>query len=217
MEFDWIHINFVDAAAGRLVNKYLYGERRPNHYVGAMKPLAGTFSERVLASGQAVIRQWSADATSPAEQELREYGIKAGITLPLAFNGQIIATLSLRSHLTDAFGSREQEILERLVNQIAPAVAAAQLAEQQQAQGAGVSTGEGGSGQSTSRHADLAHTLRSPLTSIKGYTTSLLRTDIAWSEELEREFLETIDREADRLNQAVSDLLDTSLDRDLPG
>jgi len=217
VEFDWIHINFVDAAAGRLVNKYLFGERRPNHYVGAMKPLAGTFSERVLASGQAVIRQWSDDAPSPVEQELREYGIKAGITLPLAFNGQIIATLSLRSHLTDAFGSREQEILERLVNQIAPAVAAAQLAEQQQAQQAGVSTGEGGSGQSTSRHADLAHTLRSPLTSIKGYTTSLLRTDIAWSEELEREFLETIDREADRLNQAFSDLLDTSLDRDLPG
>ena len=96
-------------------------------------------------------------------------------------------------------------------------MAAAQLAEQQQAQQAGVSTGEGRSGQSTSRHADLAHTLRSPLTSIKGYTTSLLRTDVAWSEELEREFLETIDREADRLNQAVSDLLDTSLDRDLPG
>ena len=81
----------------------------------------------------------------------------------------------------------------------------------------GVATGDGGAGQSTSRRTDLAHTLRSPLTSIKGYTSSLLRTDVAWSEELEREFLETIEREADRLNEAVSDLLDTSLDRDLPG
>ena len=52
------------------------------------------------------------------------------------------------------------------------------------------------------------------MTSIKGYTSSLLRRDVDWPEELEREFLETIDREADRLNQAVSDLLETTLDRD---
>ena len=80
-----------------------------------------------------------------------------------------------------------------------------------------VASGNEGSSQSTSRRADLAHTLRSPLTSIKGYTSSLLRTDVSWSEELEREFLETIDREADRLNQAVNDLLDTSPDEDLAG
>ena len=54
------------------------------------------------------------------------------------------------------------------------------------------------------------------MTSIKGYASSLLRTDVDWSEELEREFLETIDREADRLNHAVSELLDSSPDRDLP-
>ena len=81
----------------------------------------------------------------------------------------------------------------------------------------GVATGDEESDQSILRRAELAHALRSPLTSIKGYASSLLRTDVDWSEELEREFLETIDREADRLNQAVSDLLDTSLDRDLPG
>jgi len=140
---------------------------------------------------------------------------KAAATLMAPFNGQIIATLSLRSHLSDAFGTREQEILERLAVQITPAVARAQLAEQQKARDQGIATGKESSDQSTSRRADLAHTLRSPLTSIKGYTSTLLRTDVSWSEELEREFLETIDREADRLNQAVSDLLDTS--PDLPG
>ena len=215
VEFNWMNINFIDVAGGRLVNKYLFGDFRPDHYVGAFKPLAGTFSERALASGQAVIRQWSDDPTSPVERELLGYGIKTGITLPLAFNGRIIATLSLRSHLSDAYGPREQEILERLAIQITPAVAGAQLAEQQKARDRGGSPGEGGSSQSTSRRADLAHTLRNPLTSIKGYTSSLLRTDVSWPEE--REFLETIDREADRLNQAVSDLLDTSPDEDPTG
>lgn len=93
----------------------------------------------------------------------------------------------------------------------------AQIAEEQKARGLVVANGDEGSGQLNSRQAGLAHTLRGPLTSIKGYASSLLRTDVNWSEELEREFLETIDREADRLNQAVSDLLDTTLDRDLPG
>lgn len=217
VEFGWMNINFIDVKGNRLVNQYLFGEGRPDRYSGAVRPLKGTFAEKVLASGQTVISQLSADSDSPVERELVEYGVKTSITLPLVSKGQIIAVLGVRSYLADAYGPREQEILERLANQIAPAVAAAQLAEQQQAQQAGVSTGEGGSGQSGSRHADLAHTLRSPLTSIKGYTTSLLRTDVSWPEELEREFLETIDREADRLNQAVSDLMDTSLDRDLPG
>ena len=215
--FDWMNISSIDVAGGSLVNKYLFRERRPNHYVGAVRPLPGTFAERVLATGQPLIHQVSADATSRVELEHLEYGIKTGITLPLIYQDQIIATLSLRSHLTDAYGPREQEILERLAVQITPAVADAKRAEEQKARDRGIATGDEGSGQSDSRRADLAHTLRSPLTSIKGYTSSLLRSDVSWSEELEREFLETIDREADRLNQAVSDLLDTSQDRDLPG
>jgi len=217
VEFGWMNINFINIVKSSLVNKYLFGEERPDRYAGAVRLLKGTFAEKVLASGQTLISQLSADSDSPVERELVEYGVKTSITLPLVSKGQIIAVIGLRSHLADAYGPREQEILERLANQIAPAVTGAQLAEQQKARQAGVSTGEGGSGRSTSRHADLAHTLRSPLTSIKGYTSSLLRTDVAWSAELEREFLETIDREADRLNQAVSDLLDKSLDRDLPG
>ena len=216
VEFGSMNINFIDVAGSSLVNKYLFGEGRPNRYAGAVRPLKGTFAERVLASGQTVIHQLSADSDSPVERELLEYGIKTSITLPLVSKGQIIAVLGVRSHLADAYGPREQEILERLAVQITPAVASAQLAEQQEARDRGVATGNEGSGQSASRHADLAHTLRGPLTSIKGYASSLLRTDVDWSEELEREFLETIDREADRLNHAVSELLDSSPDRDLP-
>lgn len=54
---------------------------------------------------------------------------------------------------------------------------------------------------------DLAHALRTPLSSIKGYSSSLLQTDISWSPELRQEFLETIDREADHLNRVIDELL----------
>ncbi len=123
-------------------------------------------------------------------------------------------------------GRRETQVVYRISEELAMRLENTELTQRLQAReeelaalarDRGIATAAGGSDQSASRHADLAHTLRSPLTSIKGYASSLLRTDVAWSEELEREFLETIDREADRLNQAVIDLLDTSPDRDLSG
>ncbi|MCH8225553.1 MAG: GAF domain-containing protein [Chloroflexi bacterium] len=54
---------------------------------------------------------------------------------------------------------------------------------------------------------DVAGSIRQPLTSIKGYADSLVHSEVAWPEELRREFLETIGQQADRLDRVVSDLL----------
>lgn len=54
---------------------------------------------------------------------------------------------------------------------------------------------------------DAAHALRSPLSSIKGYSSTLLQPDVSWPPEVRQEFLETIDREADQLAGAINDLL----------
>ena len=54
---------------------------------------------------------------------------------------------------------------------------------------------------------NAAHALRSPLSSIKGYSSTLLQPDVSWSAEVRQEFLETIDREADQLTGAINDLL----------
>jgi signal transduction histidine kinase len=54
---------------------------------------------------------------------------------------------------------------------------------------------------------DAAHALRNPLTAIKGFSSSLLQSDLTWSSEDQQEFLKTIDRETDRLEQVVRDLL----------
>ncbi len=56
----------------------------------------------------------------------------------------------------------------------------------------------------------VSHDLRTPLASIKASATSLLQDDIAWTPEAQRDFLETIDEEADRLDTVVGDLLDMS-------
>jgi two-component system sensor histidine kinase KdpD len=58
--------------------------------------------------------------------------------------------------------------------------------------------------------SSVSHDLRTPLTSIKAAASSLLQQDVDWDEEAQRGFAQTIEREADRLNRLVSNLLDMS-------
>jgi PAS domain S-box-containing protein len=56
----------------------------------------------------------------------------------------------------------------------------------------------------------VSHELRTPLAAIKGYATTLLAEDVQWDSQAQREFLEIISKETDRLSNLVSDLLDIS-------
>ena len=56
----------------------------------------------------------------------------------------------------------------------------------------------------------LAHEMRTPLTSIKGYSTALLMEEAGFKPETQREFLEIIDRECDVLEDLISDFLESS-------
>lgn len=56
--------------------------------------------------------------------------------------------------------------------------------------------------------ANASHELKTPLTSIRGYSETLLRGDVAGPER--ERFLETIARNAERLQRVVDDLLDLS-------
>jgi signal transduction histidine kinase len=58
--------------------------------------------------------------------------------------------------------------------------------------------------------ANISHELRTPLASIKGFVSTLLRTDVKWSEEEHLDFLQTMDQETDRLTRLISDMMDVS-------
>ncbi len=57
----------------------------------------------------------------------------------------------------------------------------------------------------------LAHEMRTPLTSIKGYSTALLMEETTFSPETQREFLQVIDEECDVLQDLIHDLLESSI------
>jgi len=58
--------------------------------------------------------------------------------------------------------------------------------------------------------AMISHELRTPLMSIKGCTSTLLATDVTWSEEDQGQFISSIDHETDKLTDLVNQLLDGS-------
>ncbi len=58
--------------------------------------------------------------------------------------------------------------------------------------------------------AMITHELRTPLTSIIGFTTTLLAEDVRWEPGEQRDFIQTIQQEADRLNELIVHLLDLS-------
>jgi signal transduction histidine kinase len=55
--------------------------------------------------------------------------------------------------------------------------------------------------------AATAHELRLPLSHIKGFVTSLRRTDVEWDDATQKEFLAEIDVEADRLADILESML----------
>ena len=56
----------------------------------------------------------------------------------------------------------------------------------------------------------VSHELRTPLAAIKGYASTLLAEDVTWDALAQREFLQTISDETDRLAGLVKNLLDVS-------
>jgi signal transduction histidine kinase len=57
----------------------------------------------------------------------------------------------------------------------------------------------------------LAHEMRTPLASIKGYASTMLLDEIDLEQDQKVEFLQAIDEESDRLNELVTHLLDSTV------
>lgn len=56
----------------------------------------------------------------------------------------------------------------------------------------------------------ISHELSTPIGFIKGYTTTLLRSDISWDQKTQVEFLRIIDQETDELEELIQNLLDSN-------
>ena len=121
VEFDRLAVHVIDQPKGTYIVRYLAGLEVPTRPVKTDRSLEGTFAEQLLQTHQTLI--------SPhlASGDLLEVGLKSGMSIPLISSGRIVASLSVLSLQVNAYGTREQRIMERLASQIAPAIENAQF------------------------------------------------------------------------------------------
>jgi signal transduction histidine kinase len=140
---------------------------------------------------------------SSIEESLEEVPFKAlfpnFITIPIRSKGKILGTLTLLDRTSQPFIRQDLGLLVTIGNQIGVAIENIRLYEEtkkvDQLKSDFVSK--------------VSHEFRTPLTSIKGFIEILLSyEDIA--PEKQREFLQIINQESDRLIRLINDVLDIS-------
>ena len=147
-------------------------------------------------------------------------GMSSAIIVPVISKGKVLATLELGSRRPSFYGSSEGEVLRRLASLVAPALENSLLLKEVVHCELALRDSELGAKEVERLQkvdqirkeliATVSHELRTPLASIKGYTSTLLQSDVTWEPKLQQEFLTIIDKEADCLDRLISDLLTMS-------
>lgn len=125
--------------------------------------------------------------------------------IPLSSGGQRLGAILIDCATADRVLPDEPEAMPSLVRIISAAIASRQRTRNEQARRMQ---------EASQLHFDavsvLSHEMRTPLAAIKGYVSALLLDNVDWDQAQRREFLETIEEEADHLTALVTDILQSA-------
>ena len=142
-------------------------------------------------------------ADEPELAFLKNFGYRSFAGVPLTILGENIGVLGIATDFTQSFNPNNLDLLTGVGREIAIAVRNAQLYEDASSARALRELDV----MRTEFLANVSHELRTPLAVIKGSANSLLQPDVIFDEQTRREFLISIDRDADTLTRLVDDLL----------
>ena len=146
--------------------------------------------------------RWSVDEPERVEMSGQEI-----LLVPIVTSRQPLGVLLLaRPAAYPAFDVDERQLFATFANQAAIAIERSLLTEERTHAEVLQRSDE----LKSALLSAVSHDLRTPLASIKASVTSLLQSDIALSPSDQRDLLEAIDEESDRLNRLVANLLDLS-------
>jgi signal transduction histidine kinase/PAS domain-containing protein len=142
-----------------------------------------------------------------ARKRFADMGTHSLVILPLVAGAEWYGLLSLHFDSKRMTNKEDLRHMRGLVDEIAIAIRNIHLLEEE---AAARREAEQANELKLKFLAMISHELRTPLTSIKGFSTTLLAEDIEWSPAKQRDFLETIDQESDKLGDLIEQLLDMS-------
>jgi signal transduction histidine kinase len=132
----------------------------------------------------------------------------SAICIPLSTGAKKVGVLLLENlHQPGSFTTGDLDFLRHVADLISLSIDNAGLRAQLQS----VQALSEGNRLKAELISTLAHEMRTPLTSIKGYSTALLMEDAYFSPETQQEFLQIIDEECDILQDLIHDLLESSI------
>jgi len=129
--FDRIMINLTDLKNNTSTTAYIAGVDVPSQRPGNITSLTGTATEEVIRTRSSLLIQGD-DTDEAASRFPRllptfQAGLRSMILVPLISKDQVIGVLSFRSLLPKAYTDRDVILAESISNQIAGAIANAQL------------------------------------------------------------------------------------------
>jgi K+-sensing histidine kinase KdpD len=140
-------------------------------------------------------------------KRLMDMGVVGSILFPLIAGGEWYGMLSLHFDQMITLNDTDIRHLQGIVDEAAMGVYNFRLLE---AEAHARHEAEEANNMKLKFLAMISHELRTPLTSIKGFSSTLLAEDVEWSPESQRDFIETISFEADKLSDLIEQLLNLS-------
>jgi signal transduction histidine kinase len=180
---------------------YLVAQRgMPTKYEGyrdQLWPLERGIIGQVARTGQPVI---AGNVREDHDAKLNTAEPYSLLTVPILYQDEVRAVISLESLQPDAFGQSDLDFMDRLANHAAIAIENARLYQQAQA-----------ANQAKTEFMSVAsHELKIPMTSIKGYAKLLTLGAAGDLTQQQNDFLNIISANVDRMDRLVADLLDVS-------
>ena len=129
--FDRILVNLVNQQEGTLITAYTVGMEVAGRRKGVVFPIAGTVTEEMMRNGAPVLYQ-----PESLEEVYRRFpglvlafqaGLRSRLSVLLIARGLVIGSVTLWSKQVKAYGGRDIGLAQSVANQIAGAIANAQL------------------------------------------------------------------------------------------
>ena len=138
---------------------------------------------------------------------LQEHNIIACLTVIIHGKSQPYGTLTACTVQHKQFTQEDVNFLQSIANILALAIDNRRMLD---AESKARQRAEENTERTVRSLAIVSHELRTPLTSIKGFASTLLADDVVWEAEQQRDFIQTINEEANKLNDFIEQILDLS-------
>ena len=202
LTLDW-GLRVTDARSGsvgmvdREQNVVVIMATRNYVYQPATMPIDKGLAGHVVRTGQPILVN---DVTQDARYIEATPQTKSQLSVPIKRENEVIGVVNLESPKLDGFGILQLDTATRLADHAASAITNAKLYEE-------VKRANDAKSEFVSV---VSHELKTPMTSMKGYTDLLVKGMAGPLNDMQTQFLSTVRANVDRMSTLVNDLLEVS-------